>query len=111
MNVKEGAKAIRNQASKDVLKNSTRRPWSADPSESGETIYMGSSDQNAACVPGYADHPHNMANAELIVRAVNSYEPMLAALNAALNWYTPPNDSGEFPAKQIADAIDKARSR
>jgi hypothetical protein len=35
---------------------------------------------------------------------------MLAALHAALNWFTPPNDSGPFPLKQIAAAIAKAET-
>lgn len=35
---------------------------------------------------------------------------MLAALHAAVNWYTPPNDSGPFPLKQIAAAIAKAET-
>lgn len=34
---------------------------------------------------------------------------MLAALRAAANWFTPPNDSRTpFPLKQVADAIAKA---
>jgi len=34
---------------------------------------------------------------------------MLAALNADVNWFTPPNDSKTaFPLKQIADALAKA---
>jgi hypothetical protein len=27
------------------------------------------------------------------------------ALNAVMNWYTPPNDSGPFPIQQVADAL------
>lgn len=30
---------------------------------------------------------------------------MLNALNAAIDWYTPPNDDGPFPLKKIADAV------
>jgi len=33
---------------------------------------------------------------------------MLAALHAAVNWFTPPNDVGPFPIEQIAAAIAKA---
>lgn len=46
----------------------------------------------------------NEANAHLIAAAPD----MLAALDAAINWFTPPNDSGPFPLKQITDAIAKA---
>ncbi|SRR6266496_1493912 len=44
-------------------------------------------------------------NAKLIAAAPD----MLAALHAAMNWFTPPNDKKPFPGKQIADAIIKAQ--
>lgn len=35
---------------------------------------------------------------------------MVAALDAALNWFTPPNDSkGAFPLQQISDAVKLSR--
>lgn len=51
-------------------------PWTATPSESGETIWIGNDSENAGCVPGYADHPQNIANARLMAAAPE----MLAAL-------------------------------
>jgi hypothetical protein len=52
--------------------------------------------------------PQEKANARLIAASPK----MLAALHAAVNWYTPPNDSKTaFPLKQIADAIAEAESR
>lgn len=45
------------------------------------------------------------ADARLIAAAPD----MLAALHAALNWFTPPNDSRTaFPLKQITDAVNRA---
>lgn len=103
---KELAKEIAIQTTKQVLGNSTDRPWQASPSVKADCIYLDDGGQIAAKVEGFPDHPHNMANAELIVRAVNSYEAMRAALNAALNWFSPPNDSKTaFPAKEIAEAL------
>lgn len=46
---------------------------------------------------------------ESVFRKAVHLPEILAALNAAINWYTPPNDSGPFPAKQIANAINKVR--
>lgn len=52
------------------------------------------------------DNPNIVnANAKLIAAAPD----MLDALHAAMNWFTPPNDSKPFPGKQIADAIIKAQ--
>jgi hypothetical protein len=47
----------------------TPGPWSFQPSESGDVIWIGNEGENAACVPGYADHPGNIADARLIAAA------------------------------------------
>lgn len=43
------------------------------------------------------------------VHKLNAHDAMLAAIDAAINWYTPPNDSKTaFPLKQLADAAAAA---
>ena len=37
------------------------------------------------------------------------HDQMLAAIDAAINWYTPPNDDGPFPLQALADAAAAAR--
>lgn len=58
----------------------TPGPWSATPSESGEAIWIGNDDENAGLVPGYADHPRNIANARLMAAAPE----FAAAVEAAM---------------------------
>lgn len=64
-------------------------------------------------VPHWDEAPTWVRDAVLVAylqgRLDNGAVPdMLAALHAAVNWFTPPNDSGAFPLKQIVDAINKA---
>jgi hypothetical protein len=54
---------------------------------------------------------------EAIISAVLARSPsvtgagaMREALNAIVNWYTPPNDSKPFPIKIVVDALADARS-
>jgi hypothetical protein len=54
----------------------TPGPWTAKPSEDGDTIWIGNDGEHACCVPGYTDHPGNKANAALVAAAPT----MLAAL-------------------------------
>ncbi len=39
--------------------------------------------------------------------ALDLQAELLAALHTTVNWFTPPNDSGPFPLKQVAAAIAK----
>lgn len=46
-----------------------------------------------------------------IIRLDEAHTVMLAALQSAINWYTPPNDSGPFPLQQLVDATTAANRR
>jgi hypothetical protein len=94
----------------------TPTPWKVFTTPDGlKLVGIGSEDGGGICDAGFGvwswKDAEGIANANLIVRAVNSHANMLAALHAAVNWYTPPNDSGPFPLKQIVDAITKAEGK
>lgn len=74
----------------------THGPWALDD----ELSIYGSDGAQIASMRNASD----IGNAMLMVAAPD----MLAALQSAINWFTPPNDSAPFPAKEIAAAIAKA---
>lgn len=60
----------------------TQLPWRAKPAERyGDGFSIGNDDSNAAFVPGFQDHPHIRANADLIVKAVNCHVTLMEALS------------------------------
>lgn len=92
----------------DAVKH-TELPWTFQASEGGEMIWIGSDYENACGVPGYADHPGNIANAEFIVRACNSYYDMLSALQAVMDEWR--EGYGLRCVHQVRAAISKAEAR
>jgi len=59
----------------------TPTPWTyRAASDVGDGIIIGGENSNAALVPGYNDHPHNIANAAFIIRAVNNHAALVNVL-------------------------------
>lgn len=67
------------------MSNRTPTPWLARPSQSGDGIWIGTDNENAACVPGFTDHPHNIDNAAFIVKAANCHDALVAAVQKVVN--------------------------
>ncbi len=55
------------------------------------------------------DQPLSQGVREEINRIERQRDDLLEACHAAMNWFTPPNDSKPFPGAQIAAAIRKAQ--
>lgn len=81
----------------------TPGPWKATPSEDGDTIWIGNDGEHACCVPGYTDHPGNMANARLVAAAPD----MLVALRNA-EWLLENLDPESATLRSVRAAIGKA---
>jgi hypothetical protein len=59
-------------------------PWSFEPGHVGTTsecLYIGNRSYNTAMVPGYADHPGNIANASFIAHARQDIPDLLAEID------------------------------
>lgn len=72
----------------------TPGPWYAQAAGSGETIWIGTNDVNVGCVPGYADHPLNAANARLMASS-----PDLKAFAESIKIYTVEGDDDHLHVK------------
>jgi len=53
----------------DIVEGYTPGPWKAEPTPDNLTIWICTENTNVGMVPGYADHPLNLANARLMAAA------------------------------------------
>jgi hypothetical protein len=98
----------------DMLKDATARPWKVDAMNNvwsgGKVADVG----GASHAPVYPDitQEQRAANARLIVTAVNSYEPMLAALEGleGILATAESNASGNFEWEYVSGKINAARA-
>ena len=91
----------------------TKRPWHT----SGLTIFARGASANpciAEVAESFADEAVNLANAEFIIRAVNSHDGLLAACEVAkvlldeMGWISEDTEVCEL-VKQLRAAIAKAK--
>lgn len=90
------------------LRHTTPGPWAIHPGDDGNVIWIGNEGENAACVPGYADHPGNIANAYLVAAAPDLLE---AALEVIARWETPlwkDTDATAVFINRLRHAVKKA---
>lgn len=87
--------------------NAHKLPWRVEPygEENDSGLCIGNDSVNVCVVPGYQDHPGNIANAEYIALACNSHPDLVEALEGILAI----TDRNHVAWDKARSALNKAR--
>ncbi len=86
-------------------------PWCIGRGPNGEVEIWGRMSFNASPILASMEHDPREANAIAIVRAVNSYDVMLDALQAVINWYGEAPHPAPPAIVKVREAISAAQRR